>query len=183
MFLWFRFVVGLARGIVRSRRNLLFENIALRHQLLILSRKAKPTRFTPVDRALWVWLSLTWSRWTTVLRLVQPDTVVRWHRQGFGLFWRWKSRAGNVGRRRVAPETVDLIRQMSRANPLWGAPRIHGELLKLGISVGQRTVATYMVSHRSGSKSQTWTSFLRNHLGQTVSVDFFMVPTLRFHVL
>ena len=119
----------------------------------------------------------------SVLRLVQPDTVVRWHRQGFRLFWRWKSRAGKVGRKRVAPETVDLIRQMSRANPLWGAPRIHGELLKLGISVAQRTVAKYMVSHPPRSTSQTWTRFLRNHLGQTVSVDFFIVPTLRFHVL
>ena len=183
MFRWLRFVVGLARAIVKSRRNLLFENIALRHQLLVLSRKTKQTRFTPVDRALWVWLSLTWNRWTSVLRLVQPDTVVRWHRQGFRLFWRWKSRARKAGRKRVAPETVDLIRQMSRANPLWGAPRIHGELLKLGISVAQRTVAKYMLPHPPRSTSQTWTSFLRNHLGQTVSVDFFIVPTLRFHVL
>jgi putative transposase len=183
MICWLRFVIGLARAIAKSRRNLLFENIALRHQLLVLSRKTKPTRFTPVDRALWVWLSLAWKRWTSVLRMVQPGTVVRWHRQGFGLFWRWKSRAGNVGRKGVAPETVDLIRQMSRANPLWGAPRIHGELVKLGIRLAQRTVAKYMVPHPSRSTSQTWTSFLRNHLGQTVSVDFFMVPTLRFHVL
>jgi len=183
MFRWLGFVVDLARAAVKSRRNLLLENIALRHQLLILSRKAKPTRFTRADRALWVWLSLTWSRWTTVLRLVQPDTVVRWHRQGFRMFWRWKSGARKVGRKRVAPETVDLIRQMSRANPLWGAPRIHGELLKLGIRVAQRTVAKYMLLHPRRSRSQTWTSFLRNHLGQTVSVDFFMVPTLRFHVL
>jgi transposase InsO family protein len=183
MFRWLRFVVGLARAIAKSRRNLLLENIALRHQLLILSRKAKRTRFTPVDRALWVWLSLIWNRWTSVLRLVQPDTVVRWHRQGFRLFWRWKSRAGKPGRKRIAPATVDLIRQMSRANPLWGAPRIHGELLKLGICVAQRTVGKYMVPHPRRSPSQTWTSFLRNHLGQTVSVDFFIVPTLRFHVL
>ena len=176
-------MVGLARAIAKSRRNLLFENIALRHQLLVLSRKTKPTRFTPVDRALWVWLSLAWNRWTSVLRLFQPDTVVRWHRQGFRLFWRWKSRTGKPGRKRIAAETVDLIRQMSRANPLWGAPRIHGELLKLGIGVAQRTVAKYMVSHPRRSTSQMWTSFLRNHLGQMVSVDFFMVPTLRFHVL
>ena len=116
-------MVYLARAAVKSRRNLLLENIALRHQLLVLSRETKPRRFTPVDRALWVWLLLTWNRWTSVLRLVRPDTVVRWHRQGFGLFWRWKSRAGKVGRKRIAPETIDLIRQMSRANPLWGAPR------------------------------------------------------------
>ena len=136
MICWLRFVIGLARAIAKSRRNLLFENIALRHQLLVLSRKTKPTRFTPVDRALWVWLSLAWKRWTSVLRMVQPGTVVRWHRQGFGLFWRWQSRAGNVGRKRIAPETIDLIRQMSRANPLSGAPRIHGELVKVGIRCG-----------------------------------------------
>jgi transposase InsO family protein len=183
MFRWLRFVVGLARAAVKSRRNLLLENIALRHQLLVLSRETKRARFNPVDRVFWVWLSLTWNRWTSVLRLVQPDTVVRWHRQGFRLFWRWKSRAGKPGRKCVAPATVDLIRQMSRANPLWGAPRIHGELVKLGISVAQRTVAKYMVSPPRRSTSQTWTSFLRNHLGQTVSVDFFIVPTLRFGVL
>jgi putative transposase len=183
MLRWLHLVVGLARAIVKSRRNLLFENIALRHQLLVLSRKSRQPRFTRLDRALWVWLLLTWNRWTTVLRLIQPDTVVRWHRLGFRWFWRWKSRAGKPGRKRVAPETVDLIRQMSRANPLWGAPRIHGELLKLGISVAQRTVAKYMVPLPRRSTPQTWTSFLRNHLGQTVAVDFFIVPTLRFHVL
>ncbi len=86
MFRWLRLVVDLARAIVKSRRNLLLENTALRHQLLVLSRTTKPTRFTPVDHALWVWLSLTWNRWTSVLRLVQPNTVVRWHRQGFRLF-------------------------------------------------------------------------------------------------
>ena len=129
------FVVGLAGAILKSRRNLLFENIALRHQLLVLSRNARRPRWKPVDRVLWVWLSLVWSRWRNALRLVHPDTLIHWHRQGFQLFWKWKSRARNVGRKRVSPETVALIRQMSGANPLWGALRIHGELLKLGITV------------------------------------------------
>lgn len=96
----------------------------------------------------------------------EPDTVVRWHRLGLRLFWRWKSRDGKVGRKSIAPETVDLIRQMSRPNPVWGAPRVHGELLKLGIRVAQRTVAKHMLPHPRRSRSQTWTSFLRNHLGR-----------------
>ena len=183
MFRSLRFVLGLTGAILKSRRNLLFENIALRHQLLVLSRSAHRPRWKPVDRVLWVWLSLVWSRWRNALRLVQPDTVIYWHRQGFQLFWKWKSRARNVGRKSVAPETVALIRQMSGANPLWGAPRIHGELLKLGITVAQRTVSKYIVRQPRLSSRQTWTTFLRNHLGEMVSVDFLVVPTLNFRVL
>jgi putative transposase len=183
MIRWLHFVVGLGVSAMKSRRNLLLENAALRHQLLVLSRKARRPHWNPVDRVVWVWLSLAWDRWSKALWLVQPDTVIGWHRQGFRLFWRWKSQALKAGRKSVVPETIALIRQMSLANPLWGAPRIHGELLKLGISVAQRTVGKYMVRHPHRSKSQTWTSFLRNHLGMMVSVDFFIVPTLRFQVL
>jgi transposase InsO family protein len=183
MFRWLHFAVGLAGVILKSRRNLLLENIALRHQLLVLSRKTNRPRFSPVDRVFWVWLSVVWSRWRQAIALVQPDTVIHWHRQGFTLFWRWKSRTGKAGRKSVAPETLDLIRQMCRANPLWGAPRIHGELLKLGIRVAQRTVGKYMVRQPGRPSGQTWTTFLRNHLGMTVAVDFFTVPTLRFQVL
>jgi transposase InsO family protein len=128
-------------------------------------------------------LSLAWGRWRSVLRLAQPETVIHWHRQGFALFWRWKSRARAAGRKSLAPETIGLIRQMSQANPLWGAPRIHGELLKLGITVAQRTVSKYMMRPPRRSTNQTWTTFLRNHLGQMVSVDFLTVPTLKFQVL
>jgi putative transposase len=162
---------------------LVLENAALRHQLLVLSRNAKRPRWKAADRVFWIWLSRAWSQWRGVLRLVQPDTVIGWHRQGFRLFWRWKSRTRTAGRQSVAPATIDLVRQMSRANPLWGAPRIHGELLKLGISVAQRTVSKYMVRQPRRSGGQTWTTFLRNHLGQMVSVDFLTVPTLRFQVL
>ncbi len=109
MFRWLRLVVDRARAVVKSRRNLLFENIALRHQLPVLRRKAKPTLFTSVERGLWVWLSLAWNRWTGVLGLVQPDTVVRWHRLGVRLFWRWKSPPRKVRRKSLAPETVNLI--------------------------------------------------------------------------
>jgi putative transposase len=183
MFPWLNFGVGLAVGLLRSRCHLLLENAALRHQLLVLSRKTKRPRFRPLGRLFWVWLSAVWSRWTHAIRLVGPDTVIRCHRHGFRLFWRWKSRAGKAGRNSVAPATIQLIRQMSRANPLWGAPRIHGELLKLGISVAQRTVGNYMIPCPRSSAGETWTTFLRNHLGQMVSVDFLTVPTLRFEAL
>jgi hypothetical protein len=109
--------------------------------------------------------------------------VIGWNRLGFGLFWKWKSRLGRAGRKSLTPETIGLIRQMSEANPLWGAPRIHGELLKLGIRVAQRTVGKYMVRQPRRPSGQAWTTFLRNHLGKMVSVDFFTVPTLRFQVL
>jgi transposase InsO family protein len=183
MFCWLNLGLRLAVALLKSRRHLLLENAALRHQLLVLSRNAKRPRFNPVDRVFWVWLSAVWTPWRQAIRLIQPDTVIHWHRQGFRLFWRWKSRARKVGRKSVAPETVDLIRQMCRANPLWGAPRIHGELLKLGISVAQRTVSKYMVRPPRRAAGQPWTTFLRNHLGQMVSVDFLTVPTLNFRVL
>src|SRR5437899_3905218 len=175
MIRWLCFVVGLTASALKSRRNLLLENAALRHQLLVVTRNTKRSRWKPVDRVLWVWLSVAWSGWRNALRLVQPDTVIHWHRQGFRLFWRWKSRARKAGRKRVAPETIALIRQMSRANPLWGAPRIHGELQKLGVTVAQRTVSKCIVRPPRHSR-QTWTSFLRNHLGEMVSVDFLTVP-------
>ena len=135
MFCWLYFWLQLAVALLKSRRHLLLENAALRHQLLVLSRKTKRARFHPIDRVFWVWLSAVWNRWTQAMRIVRPETVLHWHRQGFRLFWRWKSRARKAGRKRLAPETIQLIRQMCRANPLWGAPRIHGELLKLGITV------------------------------------------------
>jgi putative transposase len=183
MLRWLTFVLRLAAVLLKSRRNLLLENLALRHQLLVLTRNSTRLRWTRLDRALWAWLSQSWSRWRTALRLVQPDTVIHWHRQGFRLFWKWKSRPRKAGRKSVAPDTITLIRNISQANPLWGAPRIHGELLKLGIAVAQRTVSKYMVQRPQGPPSQNWKSFLNNHLGQMVSVDFFTVPTLRFHVL
>ena len=114
--------------------------------------------------------------------IVKPETVIAWHRQGFRLFWTWKVRHGQAGRPNVSQEVRDLIRQMSRDNPLWGAPRIHGELLKLGIDIGETSVGKYMVRHRR-PPSQTWRTFLENHLKTMVSVDFFTVPTIRFQIL
>ena len=167
---------------LKSHRALVLENLALRHQLDVLQRNAKRPRLTNRDRTLWVVLSRVWTDWRRSLTLVQPDTVVRWHRRGFCLYWKWKSRPRWPGRRRVPKELRDLIRNMSRSNPLWGAPRIHGELLKLGIEVTQATVSKYMVRHRR-PPSQSWRTFLKNHAPDIVSVDLFTVPTGTFRVL
>jgi len=183
MIVWPILLLRLTAASLKSRRNLLLENLALHHQLLVLNRGTKRPHLTPLDRALWVWIAHTWSGWKVSLRLLQPDTVIQWHRAGFRLFWRWKSRPHKAGRRSICPDTIALVRQMNRANPLWGAPRIHGELLKLGITVAQRTVSKYMVRPPRRSSPQKWTTFLRNHLGEMVSVDFLTVPTLNFQVL
>jgi transposase InsO family protein len=137
---------------------------------------------TPADRYFWVVLSRVWSDWRSALAIVQPDTVIAWHRQGFRLFWTWKIRRGKPGRPAVCREVRELIRRMSRENPLWGAPHIHGELRKLGITIGETSVAKYMVRHHK-PPSQTWRTFLHNHVKTLVSVDFLTVPTIRFQVL
>ncbi len=130
---------------------------------------------------LWVWVSRVWTEWRAALVIVKPQTVIAWHRQRFRLFWTWKSRR-RTGRPTVPPDVRALIRTMSEANPLWGAPRLHGELLKLGIDIGETSVSKYMARHRK-PPSQTWRTFLENHCKDLVSVDFFTVPTIRFQVL
>ena len=139
-------------------------------------------RLTAPDRLLWAWLSAVWREWQSTIAIVKPATVIGWHRQGFRLFWHWKIRRGKPGRPGVPKEIRSLIRKMSRDNPLWGAPRIHGELLKLDIDVGETSVSKYMIRHRH-PPSQTWRTFLDNHVKSMVSIDFFTVPTLRFQVL
>jgi transposase InsO family protein len=127
-------------------------------------------------------LSRVWADWRHPLAIVQPETVIRWHRRGFRPYWTWKSRPKWLGRRSVPDEVRDLIRRMSRDNPPWGASRIHGELLKLGITLSQATVSKYMVRHRK-PPSQSWRTFLTNHAKDIVSVDFFTIPTASFRVL
>jgi len=170
-------------SVFRSRSALQLENLALRHQISVLQRTArKRPKLTPGDRLLWVWLSRIWSGWRSALAIVKPETVIAWHRGGFRLFWTWKVRRGRAGRPVVSREVRDLIRRMCRENPSWGAPRVHGELLKLGIDIGETSVSKYMVRCRK-PPSQTWRTFLQNHLQQLVSIDFFTVPTVRFQVL
>ncbi len=158
------------------------EILALRHQLAVLERQRKRARLGAADRLLWVVLSRLWTQWRSALVIVKPETVIAWHRKGFRFYWRWKSRAGKCGRPRVSLETRELIRQMSKANPLWGAPRIHGELLKLGIEISQATVAKYM-SRQGQPPSQSWRTFLKNHVQQIVAIDFLIVRTLNFRLL
>ena len=174
-----RSFLGLYRRF-RSRAVLELENLALRHQLHVLRRQrpGRPRLFA-IDRLLWVWLYRLWPRCLEAMVLVKPATVIQWHRQGFRLFWRWRSRSGRPS---VDREIRDLIRQMSSANPLWGAPRIHGELLKLGIEVSQATVAKYMVRRR-GTPSQNWRSFLRNHAEGIAAIDMFVVASASFRLL
>jgi transposase InsO family protein len=164
----------------RSRRALALENLALRHQLQVLQRSGKRPRFRPIDWGLWVLLSRLWTEWRGSLVLVKPETVIGWHRKGFRLYWRWKSR--RPGRPRVPKEVRDLIRRMSLENPSWGAPRVHGELLMLGFDIAEPTVSKYMARPRT-PPSQTWKAFLRNHTEAIASIDFFTVPTATFRIL
>ena len=168
----------------RTRAALQAEIFALRHQLLVLQRSNRGHRLrlaVLLIDFLWVWLSRLWRDWRSALIIVKPETVIAWHRQGFRLYWRWKSRH-SLGRPSVSGEVIDLIRKMSLANPRWGAPRIHGELLKLGFELSQATVAKYMVRHQK-PPSQTWRTFLANHMKDLVAADFFVVPTVFFDLL
>jgi len=156
----FRTIAAL-RSALSSRRDLLFEYFALRHQLGVLGRSDR--RFRSADRLLWVCLRRWWPRWRAALVLVQPATVDRWHREGFLGCWRLHSRR-RPGRPRIDLQLRSLIERMATANGLWGAPRIHGELLKLGFTVSERTVSRYR-PHRRTRPSQTWRTFLANHFG------------------
>ncbi len=183
MFNLFVSVFAALRSSFRTRASLQLEVVALRHQINVLRRSQRGhVRLRTTDRLFWLWLRRFWAGWRSVLVIVKPETVISWHRKAFRLYWAWESRRGISGRSEVCREIRDLIRKMSLANPLWGAPRIHGELLKLGLEVSQATVAKYMARGRK-PPSQTWRTFLNNHLQQLVSTDFFVVPTVTFRVL
>src|SRR5690242_14343235 len=154
----------------------------LHHQLNIALRRAPPRlRLYGSDRALLVWMTRIWPGLLDISRVVKPETILRWHRSGFKAFWRWKSR-NRAGRPKVDRELRDLIRRMSKENPLWGAPRIHGELLMLGFEVAQSTVSKYMVRGRR-PPSQSWRTFLGNHMEVIAAIDMCVVPTLTFERL
>ena len=169
-------------GLFRSRAALEAENLVLRHQLNVLRRKCpKRVALSSIDRLLLVGLYRLAPGVLEALKIIRPETLMRWHRAGFRAYWRWKSRPRG-GRPRTAAEIRYLIHEMSIANPLWGAPRIHGELLKLGIDVGQTTVAKYMARRRR-PPSQGWKTFLRNHADGIASMDLFLIPTISFRLL
>src|SRR4051794_3574959 len=167
----------------RSRRSLEAEIVVLRQQLNVLRRSAPPSApaLKMSDRFIFVWLCRLAPTVLDAVTIVRPETIVRWHRAGFRAFWRWKSRS-RVGRPKVPPEVRRLIREISLANPLWGAPRIHGELLKLGINIGQTSVVKYM-ARRIRPPSQGWRTFLLNHADGIASIDLFVVPTISFRLL
>jgi putative transposase len=176
-------LLAILPSILRSRAALELENLALRHQIGVLQRSAaKRPKLTSGDRLFWICLSHLWRDWRSALAIVKPETVLAWHRAGFRLFWTWKVRHGQPGRPIISREVRDLIRKMCRENPGWGAPRIHGELLKLGIDIAESSVSKYMLRCHT-PPSQTWRTFLENHAQQLVSIDFFTVPTIRFQVL
>jgi putative transposase len=180
---WLSVVLGVLLSLLKSRAALQLENLALRHQIGVLQRSAKKRlRLNNSDRLLWIGLCRVWAEWRSALVIVKPDTVLAWHRWAFRMFWTWKIRRGKPGRPAVSAEIRALIRRMSRENPGWGAPRIHGELLKLGIEIGETSVSKYLV-RSPRPPSQTWRTFLENHLQNLVSVDFFAVPTVRFQTL
>jgi len=164
------------------RTRLEAENLILRQQLVVLRRKSVArVRLWNTDRLLLVWLYRLYPSLLDAIVIVQPETVIRWHRRGFRAYWHWKSRHVG-GRPRIDSEVRALIRRMSRENPLWGAPRIHGELLMLGIEVAESTVGRYMVRRRR-PPSQGWKTFLRNHAAGIASLDLFVVRTISFKLL
>jgi transposase InsO family protein len=177
-----RLILLAAVGLFQSRRALQAEILVLRHQLNVLRRRSpKRVAVSNIDRLVFAGLYRLAPEVLDGLKILKPETVIRWHRAGFRTWWRWKSRPRG-GRPRATDETRQLIREMSVANPLWGAPRIHGELLKLGIDVGQTTVAKYMVRRRR-PPSQGWKVFLYNHAAAIASIDMFVVPTISFRLL
>ena len=166
----------------KSKSRLEAENAALRHQLIILRRKVRGrVRLTDGDRLFFIQLYRWFPSVLKAITIIRPETLVRWHRAGFRRYWHWKSRSLG-GRPKIAPELRALIRQMSAENPLWGAPRIHGELLKLGFEVAQSSVAKYMVK-RSGPPSPGWRTFLRSHAPDIAAMDLFVAPTIGFGLL
>jgi putative transposase len=181
MMRWLGIILGALQSAVRTHRELALENLALRQQLAVWKARQPRPRLSAMDRMFWVLLSRLWTSWRHSLLVVRPQTVVGWHRQGFRRYWAWKSWRRS-GRPAISADLRDLIRRMSSVNPLWGAPRIHGELLKLGITVSQATVSKYMLRPRR-PPSQAWRTFLTNHARDLIALDFFTVPTATFRVL
>ena len=177
-----RLLATFVADLFKSRRRLEAEMLCLRHQLNIALRR-RPGRL-PLrgsDRALLVWMTRLWPSLLGMVQVVEPATILRWHRAGFRNYWRWESRE-RAGRPRIDRDLRDLIRRMSRENPLWGAPRIHGELLKLGFELAESTVSKYMIRRRR-PPSQSWRTFLRNHAEGIAVIDLCLVPTVNFERL
>ncbi|MFT6437784.1 MAG: hypothetical protein ACJAVI_005865 [Candidatus Azotimanducaceae bacterium] len=159
------------------------ENLALRQQIIVLKRNQNRPHIKERDRIFWRVLSNIWPSWRVSLVIVQPETVISWHRKAFRLYWRHKSRGGEPGRPRLDADVRSLVLKLSLANPLWGAPRIHGELLKLGMEISERSVSGIIRRNSPIPPSQTRKTFIKNHMADMVAVDFLVVPTIRFKML
>ncbi len=175
---------GWFSAFLRCGNSLGLEIVALRQQVSVLKRKSPRPRLSPWDQLFWVFLRRAWSRWAEVLVVVKPETVVGWHRTGFRLYWRFLSRRREKGRPRISSELRQLIERMAKENRTWGAPRIHGELLKLGFEVSERTVSRFLARvGYNGDARKLWLIFLENHRDVVAAMDFFTVPTATFRVL
>ena len=176
-------IVAAVRLFFRSRGDTALEVLALRQQVAVLKRKRPRPHLNRLDRLFWTTLRSVWPRWEDALVIVKPETIIGWHRAGFRLYWRWRSRPRG-GRPKITDEIRALIRRLAEENPTWGAPKIHGELLKLGLEVSERTVARYLRSApRRGDPGKRWLTLLANHREVIVAFDFFTVPTLIFKLL
>ncbi len=175
-------LVSFLKSGLKNQTELALENLALRQQLVILKRQRPHARLGRRDRLFWVSLSAIWQRWRESIIVIKPETVLRWHRKGLALYWTYLSKHGAAGRPGTAKDIRELVCKMANANPTWGSPRIHGELQKLGIKISERTVARLMPKQRK-PPSQTWRTFLDNHVKDLVSIDFFVVPTATFRIL
>jgi putative transposase len=185
MFDFSRLCLGLLARCFRSRRKLLLENLALRQQLAVLKRRQDRPTLLPFDKLFWMLACRFWSEWKKSLLVVTPETVVRWHRAGFRLYWSLISKARKrVGRKKLSTDVRELIFRMVAENPTWGAPRIHGELLLLGFDLSERTISRWMKrAPRDPQPAQRWRAFLANHREAIAAMDFFTVPTITFGVL
>ena len=159
------------------------ENLALRHQLIVLKRNHNRPQLKERDRVFWKVLSNIWPRWRDSIVIVQPETVIRWHKRAFRFYWRHKSGGGKPGRPRMDVEVKSMVLKLSAATPLLGAPRIHGELLKLGVEISERSVSGIIKRNNPNPPSQSWKTFIRNHMADLVAVDFLVVPMIRFKML
>lgn len=177
---WLSIFLRAIVSMFRTGRNLAFENLLLRQQLTVLKSKGVRPQLTQAERVFWVFSSRIWPHWRDALPIVRPETVIRWHRDGFRRYGALKCR--KRGRPPIDPKVRGLIRRMCEANPLWGAPRIHGELLKLDINVSEAVVSKYMIRYPK-PPSQTWRAFLENHVTDIFAIDFLTVPTATFRVL
>src|SRR5450759_1042017 len=178
----FKLILGVLVSLLKSRAKLEAENLVLRQQITVLRRRMpKRPDLNNTDRLLLVWLYHWFPSVLDAIAIVRPETIIRWHRAGFRAYWHWRSR-NRVGRPRFSAELRTLIGEMSRANPLWGAPHIHSELLRLGFDVAQSTVARYMC-RQSRPPSQGWRTFLSNHADGIAAVDLFVLPTIAFRIL